>query len=101
MNRVDATIILGTCLKNDEGMSTSQLEQEIRFLALRQQAVQDMLSGLITPDELIQIVEFTEVDPDDYVDSVCHNIELLDAGGVALSDDYVPCEGNRPELIYK
>ena len=98
--RIDPALVLGTCLRDIEGMSESEKAQEIEFLALRQQFINDLCAGRVTPSEVLEVIEHTGIDPVDYVDAVESNIEALDKGRVELNDEPLTLVPQKVRVVF-
>ncbi len=98
---VDPALVLGTCLKEIDGMTETEKALEIEFLGLRQQWINDLCAGRVSASEVLEVIEYTGISPEDYVDAVEQNIEALEKGRVELNDQpMVLTPKNSPRYFY-
>lgn len=58
---------VSTNFRDNPDYNTSDSAWEFAQLQQRQQAIDAMLSGQISPDELLQVLEYQEIDPNEYM----------------------------------
>lgn len=98
--RIDPALVLGTCLRDIEGMSESEKAQENEFLALRQQFINGLYAGRVTPSEVLEVIEYTGISPEDYVDAVVANIEALERGRVKLNNEPLTLVPQKVRVVF-
>ena len=84
---MDALLPLLTLELEDPDMNSSDREAEFNQLMLRNSAIQSCFTGRMSADELLEILDATDVDVDDYVDKACENMEQAQRQGVIFTPD--------------
>lgn len=63
-------------IENPDFNETDQ-RQQIEQLFFRQRAIQSLVSGDLSPEELLDLLEFQDIDPVAYVDCVTQNLDFV------------------------
>lgn len=59
----------------------------LRQLALREQLIEDYLSGVGLLDDVLDCISDHQIDPDHWIDQACRNIEVVIDSGIRFVRD--------------
>jgi hypothetical protein len=76
---------LSTNFRDDPDFNESDQASEFESLRVRQRAIDDLLQGKISPVDLLDLLEYQEIDPVEYMDAATAAIETVINQGTVIT----------------
>lgn len=76
---------LSTDFRDDPDFNESDRAIEFESLRVRQRAIDDLLQGQISPADLLDLLEYQEIDPVEYMDAATEAIETVINQGTVIT----------------
>lgn len=76
---------LSTNFRDDPDFNESDRAKEFELLATRQGAIDDLLQGNISPVDLLDLLEYQEIDPTEYMEAATEAIEAVINQGMVIT----------------
>ena len=65
----------------------SDIQNEFNALVIRQRAINDLLEGKLSPEEVLDLLNDQKIDVDEYVNCVEHNVSFIIQNGILPNSD--------------